>query len=154
MESDNLDTVEAFEQLNLEQDIRNYDSAVKILKSLNVNSVRLISNNPRKSKFLTMNGIEVSAVNTHPNIRPENEAYLHSKNKKLGHQIPLENEQIGYDEIRFYHSNQPWGEFSNFSPHSIFIDDINWMTVEHYYQSQKFDNKELKEKLDYQKLLL
>lgn len=147
MESDSLDTVEAFEHLNLEQDIRNYDSAVKILKSLNLNFVRLISNNPRKRKFLAMNDIEVSPVNTHPNIRPENEAYLHSKNKKLGHQLPLEKDQNEYDEIRFYHSNQPWGEFSNFSPHSIFIDEINWMTVEHYYQSKKFDNEELKEKI-------
>jgi GTP cyclohydrolase II len=147
MESDDLDTVEAFEHLGLEQDIRNYDSAVTILKSLDIIAVRLISNNPRKRQFLQDNGIEVSSVNTHPNIRPENEMYLHTKNQKLGHQLPLEKIRLNEDEIRFYHSDQPWGEFSNFSQHSIFIDEINWLTVEHYYQAQKFIDKELRERI-------
>jgi GTP cyclohydrolase II len=147
MESDDLDTVEAFEHLGLKQDIRDYDSAIDILKSLGVISVRLISNNPRKRKFLRMNDIEVVSVNTHPNIRPENEAYLHTKNQKLGHQLPLDEIPVDEGEIRFYHSDQPWGEFSNFSPHSIFIEGVNWLTVEHYYQAQKFIEPELKEKI-------
>ena len=147
MESDDLDTVEAFEHLGLEQDIRNYDSVVAILKSLDIIAVRLISNNPRKRQFLQVNDIGVSSVNTHPNIRPENEAYLHTKNQKLGHQIPLERSRLDEDEIRFYHSDQPWGEFSNFSPHSIFVDGTNWQTVEHYYQAQKFIDTDLKEKI-------
>ncbi len=147
MESDGLDTVEAYEHLGLEQDTRDYDSAVGILKSLEISAVRLISNNPRKRNFLQMNDIEVSSVRTHPNIRPENEAYLGTKNQKLGHQIPLEEIRLNQDEIRFYHSDQPWGEFSNFSQHSIFIDEINWQTVEHYYQAQKFIDVELKERI-------
>ena len=147
MESDGLDTVEAYEHLGLEQDTRNYDSAVAILKSLEISAVRLISNNPRKRKFLQMNGIEVASVSTHPNIRPENESYLVTKNQKLGHQIPLEGIRLNQDEIRFYHSDQPWGEFSNFSQHSIFIDGMNWQTVEHYYQAQKFIDMELKEQI-------
>ena len=147
MESDGLDTVEAYEHLGLEQDTRNYDSAVGILKSLEISAVRLISNNPRKRNFLQMNDIEVSSVRTHPNIRPENEVYLGTKNQKLGHQIPLEGIRLNQDEIRFYHSDQPWGEFSNFSQHSIFIDEINWQTVEHYYQAQKFIDMELKERI-------
>ena len=147
MESDGFDTVESFEHLGLEQDTRNYDSAVEILKSLKIHDVRLISNNPRKRQFLLGNGIEVSSVNTHPNIRPENEAYLYTKNQKLGHQIPLRGFYPDKDEIRFYHSDQPWGEFSNFSQHSIFINGINWLTVEHYYQAQKFIDPELKEKI-------
>ena len=147
MESDGLDTVEAYEHLGLEQDTRNYDSAVAILKSLEISAVQLISNNPRKRKFLQMNGIEVASVSTHPSIRPENEAYLSTKNQKLGHLIPLEGIRLNQDEIRFYHSDQPWGEFSNFSQHSIFIDEINWQTVEHYYQAQKFIDMELKERI-------
>ena len=147
MESDGLDTVEAYEHLGLEQDTRNYDSAVGILKSLEISAVRLISNNPRKRNFLQMNDIEVSSVRTHPNIRPENEVYLGTKNQKLGHQIPLEGIRLNQDEVRFYHSDQPWGEFSNFSQHSIFIDEINWQTVEHYYQAQKFIDMELKERI-------
>lgn len=40
--------------------------------------------------------------------------------------------------IYFYKVDEPYGCFSNFSPHSICINGQNWLTVEHYYQSQKF----------------
>ncbi len=40
--------------------------------------------------------------------------------------------------IYFYKVWQPYGCFSNFSPHGINIQGVYWSTVEHYYQSQKF----------------
>ncbi len=40
--------------------------------------------------------------------------------------------------IYFYKVNEPYGCFSNFSPHPIEIQGENWQTVEHYYQAQKF----------------
>ena len=40
--------------------------------------------------------------------------------------------------IYFYKVDDPYGCFSNFSPHPIHLDGISWPTVEHYYQSQKF----------------
>ncbi|HEY9599124.1 MAG TPA: NADAR domain-containing protein [Cyanophyceae cyanobacterium] len=40
--------------------------------------------------------------------------------------------------IYFYKLNEPYGCFSNFSPHSIEIEGLVWSTVEHYYQAQKF----------------
>ncbi|MBD2666752.1 hypothetical protein B6N60_02950 [Richelia sinica FACHB-800] len=40
--------------------------------------------------------------------------------------------------IYFYKVWQPYGCFSNFSPHCIEIDGTHWPTVEHYYQAQKF----------------
>ncbi|MBD2253070.1 NADAR family protein [Nostoc parmelioides] len=40
--------------------------------------------------------------------------------------------------IYFYKVWQPYGCFSNFSPHSIEIQGTYWSTVEHYYQAQKF----------------
>jgi N-glycosidase YbiA len=40
--------------------------------------------------------------------------------------------------IYFYKVWQPFGCFSNFSPHGIEIHGIYWSTVEHYYQAQKF----------------
>lgn len=40
--------------------------------------------------------------------------------------------------IYFYKVNEPYGCFSNFSPHSIEIEGSFWSTVEHYYQAQKF----------------
>lgn len=40
--------------------------------------------------------------------------------------------------IYFYKAWQPYGCFSNFSPHPIEIEGVSWPTVEHYYQAQKF----------------
>lgn len=40
--------------------------------------------------------------------------------------------------IYFYKVNEPYGCFSNFSPHEIHLQGTNWSTVEHYYQAQKF----------------
>ncbi|MBD2359065.1 NADAR family protein [Tolypothrix sp. FACHB-123] len=40
--------------------------------------------------------------------------------------------------IYFYKVWQPYGCFSNFSPHPIQIQGTYWSTVEHYYQAQKF----------------
>ena len=40
--------------------------------------------------------------------------------------------------IYFYKVGEPYGCFSNFSPHGISINEEDWLTVEHYYQAQKF----------------
>lgn len=41
-------------------------------------------------------------------------------------------------EIRFYRTNDEYGNFSNFAPFPIFCDGETWLTVEHYFQAQKF----------------
>ncbi|GGK97114.1 NADAR family protein [Deinococcus radiotolerans] len=41
-------------------------------------------------------------------------------------------------EIRFYETNRPFGEFSNFSRHPLKLDGVVWPTSEHYFQAQKF----------------
>jgi hypothetical protein len=40
--------------------------------------------------------------------------------------------------IFFYKVCEPYGCFSNFSPHSIELEGYTWLTSEHYYQAQKF----------------
>lgn len=40
--------------------------------------------------------------------------------------------------IYFYKVYDPYGCFSNFSLHSIQLQNKTWLTVEHYYQAQKF----------------
>ncbi len=42
--------------------------------------------------------------------------------------------------IYFYHIDQPYGCFSNFSRHGFARDGYDWATAEHYYQAQKFIN--------------
>ena len=50
--------------------------------------------------------------------------------------------------IQFYKVDAPYGCFSNFSPHAVFIDGTTWMTTEHYFQANKFING--KERFDIQ----
>lgn len=41
--------------------------------------------------------------------------------------------------IKFYHSHNPYYEFTNFyKGKPIVIDGISWKTTEHYFQAQKF----------------
>ncbi len=138
MQRDGLDTVEAFESLGLDQDTRSYDAAVSLLRRLEISRVRLISNNPRKMRYLQKRDVDVTMVNTHPTVRPENLEYLRTKKAKLGHALPLEADGQANGTIRFYHSDQPWGDLSNFSRHAVFLRGRVWPTVEHFYQAQKF----------------
>ncbi|HFR3702646.1 hypothetical protein ACEE12_05690 [Streptococcus suis] len=52
------------------------------------------------------------------------------------------------ENIKFYKINEPFGEFSNFSPYGFFDDSgLYWPTSEHYFQARKFEQKELREKI-------
>lgn len=44
------------------------------------------------------------------------------------------------ETIEFYKVNEPYGFFSNFSPHRIFIKGEMWYTIEHYFQASKFES--------------
>ena len=138
MQREGLDTVEAFESLGLEQDTRTYGCVVEILNLLCVREVRLITNNPSKARYLRANGVGVHMVNTHPTVRPENLAYLQTKREKLDHGFVFEFADDSARDVRFYHSDQPFGSLSNFSAHAIWLDGKIWPTVEHFYQAQKF----------------
>ena len=47
--------------------------------------------------------------------------------------------------IRFYRVSEPYGEFSNFSPHPFELKAKVWPTAEHYFQAQKFAGTEHEE---------
>jgi ribA/ribD-fused uncharacterized protein len=47
--------------------------------------------------------------------------------------------------ILFYRVNEPYGEFSNFSPHPVEMKGRTWPTSEHYFQAQKFADTEHEE---------
>lgn len=138
MQRQGLDTAEAFNVMGIDQDIRDYGEVVSVLRFLGISKVRLISNNPRKRRYLEDHGISVESVNTLTKVRKENEKYLITKKEKLGHNFHDAMVSEVRDEVRFYHSDQKWGFLSNFSRHAIFVDDRIWPTVEHFYQAQKF----------------
>jgi ribA/ribD-fused uncharacterized protein len=49
--------------------------------------------------------------------------------------------------INFYHINEPYGEFSNFSRHPIVIDGKCYPTSEHYFQAMKFEDLDVQEQV-------
>ena len=85
-----LDTVEANVKLGFKDDARDYTIAAKILKDLGVDSIRLLTNNPRKIKGLQQAGIKVvERVPLLINPNDVNVGYLSVKQKKLGHELGL-----------------------------------------------------------------
>lgn len=51
------------------------------------------------------------------------------------------------DEIKFYSTNQTWGEFSNFAIYPIKLKGKTWPTTEHYFQAQKYAGTVYEEKI-------
>lgn len=86
LQDQGLDTVEANHQLGFQADMRDYAIGAHILKSLSVQKIKLLTNNPEKIEQLTTYGIEVVerlALETPSHIH--NRAYLATKKNKLGH---------------------------------------------------------------------
>jgi 3,4-dihydroxy 2-butanone 4-phosphate synthase/GTP cyclohydrolase II len=89
LQEQGLDTVEANIKLGLPVDSRTYGVAYQILKHLNINAVRLLTNNPQKVEALTQYGIDVKErISLLSQVNAENEDYLKAKKEKLGHLLP------------------------------------------------------------------
>ncbi|MBR9699188.1 GTP cyclohydrolase II [Candidatus Woesearchaeota archaeon] len=94
LQDDGFDTVEANKMLGFRDDERDYAIAAHMLRSLNVKSIKLMTNNPKKINDLKRHGIEVNGripIVIKPN--EYNKAYLETKKKKSGHMLD-ELEQI------------------------------------------------------------
>ena len=83
-----LDTIEANLELGYEADCRHFELPAQILKQLNVNSVRLITNNPAKVEALELAGVKVvERISAEVPSEPTNERYLQTKREKMGHLV-------------------------------------------------------------------
>jgi GTP cyclohydrolase II len=81
-----LDTVDANLALGLPIDSREYATAASVLRQLGLAQVRLLTNNPLKTKALEDNGIVVVErvpITVPPN--PANRRYLRTKARRMGH---------------------------------------------------------------------
>ena len=88
LQDDGLDTVEANLALGFRDDERDYAVAAHMLMSLKVESIKLMTNNPKKIAQLTQYGIKVADRIPHimqPN--DHNRFYLETKATKSGHLI-------------------------------------------------------------------
>jgi len=55
------------------------------------------------------------------------------------------NDETRMKRILFYRVREPYGDFSNFSPHPVELRGRVWPTSEHYFQAQKFAGTEHEE---------
>ncbi len=88
LQDQGMDTVEANLALGFRDDERDYAVAAHMLHSLQVRSIQLMTNNPKKVSQLEQYGVKVNA--RLPHILPPNEHnlfYLETKAAKSGHMI-------------------------------------------------------------------
>ncbi len=88
LQEDGRDTVEANLELGFQKDQRDYGIGAQILRDLNINKIRLLTNNPKKRIGLMGYDLEI-VENVSIEIPPNkhNESYLKTKRDKLGHEI-------------------------------------------------------------------
>ena len=82
-----LDTAEAYKRLGVPADPRNYQQAVYVLRSFDLNQIRLFTNNPRKVRALEEHGFDVTRISIESTPTAENKEYLKAKASKLGHMM-------------------------------------------------------------------
>lgn len=86
LQDEGMDTVQANLHLGFDDDLRDYAVAAEMLRLLGVDTISLITNNPRKVEGLRNNGITVTErqpLLILPN--PHNKEYLDTKREKSGH---------------------------------------------------------------------
>lgn len=93
LQEEGLDTVEANIHLGFKDDERDYGVGAQILRSVGVEKMILITNNPRKLAGLNGYGLEITATQ-HMEIKANehNKFYLETKKKKMGHELNLDDE--------------------------------------------------------------
>jgi 3,4-dihydroxy 2-butanone 4-phosphate synthase/GTP cyclohydrolase II len=88
LQDQGMDTVEANMTLGFEPDLRHYGIGAQILKDLGVESMRLLTNNPKKVIGLDSYGLKLSErVPIIIPTNPENERYMNTKKVKMGHYL-------------------------------------------------------------------
>ncbi|TSI19737.1 3,4-dihydroxy-2-butanone-4-phosphate synthase [Brevibacterium aurantiacum] len=85
-----LDTVDANRELGFHDDDRDYRAAAEILGSIGLTRIRLLTNNPDKTRALEALGITIEAVvPLEIPARPENSNYLNTKRERMHHSLTL-----------------------------------------------------------------
>lgn len=86
LQENGYDTVDANETLGFEDDTRNYDDAIAVLRALRSKPVTLLTNNPKKLEAMQNAGLQLSGRQALWGDHSEfNESYLQTKVRRSGH---------------------------------------------------------------------
>lgn len=90
LQDQGMDTVQANEALGFPADLRDYGIGAEILADLGVKKIRLMTNNPKKISGLSGFDLKViERVHIEMNHHEENEFYMETKAKKMGHMLKM-----------------------------------------------------------------
>ena len=91
LQSEGMNTYQANNHLGFGDDLRDFTSAGQMLEALNINTLKLMTNNPIKAKALIDYGLTVEKeVNTSTHLKDGNEDYLKAKVDKAGHKLTFD----------------------------------------------------------------
>jgi len=91
LQGEGLDTYDANRRLSFEDDMRDYESAARMLQALGLDQIRLLSNNPDKAAQLSAHGIIVTEqIQTGTYKTAHNQRYLQAKALRTNHKINLD----------------------------------------------------------------
>ena len=91
LQDQGMDTVEANIALGHQADSRDYGVGIQVLKDLGLSTVRLLTNNPKKTDAFIYGGFDLEVVDQVPIVGPiheHNAKYLAAKRDKMGHKLP------------------------------------------------------------------
>ncbi|KJG04433.1 GTP cyclohydrolase [Photobacterium angustum] len=92
LQSEGMNTYEANNHLGFGDDLRDFSEAAYMLKALGLTEIRLVTNNPKKIRELSENGINiVEVVGTKAHVKDGNESYLKTKASHGHHRFNFEN---------------------------------------------------------------
>ncbi len=88
LQDQGYDTVDANLALGFEEDHRTYEDAIDMLNALEIQSVRLLTNNPLKVESLKQAGIPITGrVPIEVGMNQVNAGYLQTKQERMGHML-------------------------------------------------------------------
>lgn len=90
LQDQGLNTIDANTHLGLEVDARQYDIAIEILKDLNIETIDLLTNNPKKIEAIATSAIHIrKRVALDIPAQKENYGYLKTKKEEMGHLLSV-----------------------------------------------------------------
>ena len=91
LQSAGMNTYEANNHLGFPDDLRTYEDAAEMLKALDVHTIRLITNNPKKIREIQEYGIRLEdVVGTQAHLKDGNEMYLKAKVSHGKHKLTID----------------------------------------------------------------
>ena len=90
LQEEGMDTVEANLELGFDMDARDYGVGAQILRDLNIQKIKLMTNNPKKRAGLKGYGLTiVENVPIQVQVNKHNKKYLRTKRDKMGHDFVM-----------------------------------------------------------------